>query len=187
MVDKSRSELPSLFEASDGRAEWLPPAHLDVGLLLRDTTLASLVRHSRRPYVVAVDADSVEGLADDDAGLHFVVVELGFRIVLTRHAGVASRLADMGALALMRVFALDTSGLDRSLEGHPRLPGIGTVLSPGLVLPHLPEGKRASLPRPLVAYGLLNTPQEVTSCLEFADSAVVRHELLLAIENETAR
>lgn len=175
--------LPRLFESSDGHAEWLPPRGQDVGLLLRDTTLAALVRHSGRPYVVAVDSDSVEGLADDESGIHFLVAELGFRIVLTRHAEVAGRLADAGALALMRVLALDSSGLERSLESHPRRPGVGTVLSPGLVLPHLPAAVRATLPRPLVAYGLLNEPGDVAACLSLADSVVVRRELLAALRN----
>jgi glycerol-3-phosphate responsive antiterminator len=178
-----RPVLPRILVASDGRSEWVPPENVDAGLLLRDTTLGALVRHSDRPYVVAVDTDSVEGLADDEAGLHFLVAELGFRVFLTHHSEVACRLADIGALALMRVSALDSSGLARALESHPHQVGVGAVLHPGLVLPHLPEGIRAVLPRPLLAYGLLRTPGDVTACLALADSVVVRPELLHALGN----
>jgi glycerol-3-phosphate responsive antiterminator len=177
-MSREAPRLPRVFEASDGHGEWLSPPNLEAGLLLRDTSLPALVRHSQRPYVAAIDLDTVEGLAGDDSGLRFAVIELGFRIVLTRHPEVAVRLADLGALALLRVSALDSSGFDRSLESHPRRPGVGTVLSPGLVLPRLPESMRTLLPRPLVAYGLLSTPEDVASCLRFADSAVVRRELL---------
>ena len=169
--------LPRLLVASNGHAEWLAPSSSDTGLLLRDTNLASLLHHTGRSYPVAVDLDTVEGLADDDSALHFLIVELGYRILLTHHAGVASRSADMGALALLRVYALDTSGLERSLESHPRRAGVGTVLYPGLVLPHLPEATLESLPKPLVAYGLIETPADLAACLAVADSAVVRPEL----------
>jgi glycerol-3-phosphate responsive antiterminator len=181
MTGSELQRLPALLDAWDGHGEWDPPVGLDAGLLLRDTSLPSLLRHSGHPYPVAVDLDTVEGLADDDSGLHFLIVELGYRIVMTRHHEAACRLADLGALALMRVSALDSSGLERSLESHPRRPGMGTVLSPGLVLPHLPESKRVLLPRPLVAYGLLTAPEDVAVCLALADSVVVRRELLAAL------
>ncbi len=181
MFGRRHPELPTLFEASEGHAEWVVPPGLDAGLLLRDTTLSALVHHVGRPYVVAVDVDTVEGLADDDSGLQFVY-ELGFRVLMTRHAHVACRFADMGgAMALMRISALDTSGLDRSIESHPGRAGIGTVLSPGLVLPHIPDAKRILLPRPLVAYGLVNTLEDIAVCLTFAEAVVVRHDTLLAV------
>ena len=181
MFSRRHPELPALFEASDGHAKWAAPSGLDAGLLLRDTTLSALVHHVERPYVVAVDMDTVEGLADDESGLQFLY-ELGFRVLLTRHHDVACRFSEMdGALALMRISALDTSGLDRSIESHPSRVGVGTVLSPGLVLPHIPDAKRVLLPRPLVAYGLIHTPEQIAACLAFADSVVVRHEVLLAV------
>jgi glycerol-3-phosphate responsive antiterminator len=174
-------DLPPLLEASDGRSAWSRPDGVDAGLLLRDTNLTSLIRQAGKAHKVAVDLDTVEGLADDDAALNFLVDTLGFRIVATRHASVANRIADLGALALLRVFALDTSGLTRSLEGHPGRPGIGTILYPGLVLPRLREGVRARLPRPLVAHGLLSDPEDVAACLRLGDAVVVSRELLQAV------
>jgi hypothetical protein len=81
----------------------------------------------------------------------------------------------------MRVAALDTTGFEISLAGHPRRNRIGTVLSPGTVLPHLSEARRASLPRPLVAYGLLETAEQAYPCLGLADAVVVRHDLVAAV------
>ena len=178
MADTRGVHLPRVLEASDGRAEWEQPKGGDVGLLLRDTSLTELTNHARRGYVVAVDIDSINGLADDREGCEFLVRKLGFRIVLTHRQTTAATIADMGALALLRVFAVDSTGLRRPLEGSPRAEGIGSAVSPGLVLPHLGADELALLPRPILAYGLIDRPEDIAACLRCADAIVLsRHAL----------
>jgi glycerol-3-phosphate responsive antiterminator len=178
--DGAGISLPRLFEASDGRQGWLPPPAGDVGLLLRDTNLAALVAHSGRSHPVAVDIDSVDGLSDDRAGCEFVVRRLRFRIVLAHHPAAAAIIADLGALALLRVFAVDSSGLRSSLESHPSRDGIGSAVSPGLVLPHLADDELALLPRPILAYGLVDRPADIAACLRCADAIVLSRDALRA-------
>ena len=181
MSDWVGVHLPRLFEASDGKAPWRPPESGDVGLLLRDTSLAALVANAGRPYAVAVDIDSVEGLAYDRAGCEFLVRTLGFRIVLSHHAGAAASIAELGALALLRVFAVDGTGLRSSLESHPAAEGIGSAVSPGLVLPHLGEDELAMLPRPIMAYGLVDRPADIAACLARSDAVVLSRDVLKAM------
>jgi glycerol-3-phosphate responsive antiterminator len=170
--------LPRVLEASDGRADWVPPRTGDVGLLLRDTSLAATVAHSARPYSVAVDIDSVEGLSDDRAACEFLVRRLGFQIVLAHHPATAANIADLGALALLRVFAVDGTGLRSSLESHPSGEGIGSAVSPGLVLPHLGADELALLPRPILAYGLIDRPVDINACMRCADALVLSRRAL---------
>ncbi len=169
--------LPRVFEASHGQGSWSPPGR-DVGLLLRDTNLAALLAYAGYDTTLAVDCDSVEGLGDDRAAAEFLVLRLGFGVVLTRHTAMAANVASLGGLALLKVYALDTEGLHRSLEGHPRGPAIGTAICPGLVLAHLEPGELSLLPRPIMGYGLLDAPEDIAACLAIADSVVLRRQAI---------
>jgi hypothetical protein len=62
----------------------------------------------------------------------------------------------------------------RSLESHPRTDGVGSLLSPGLVIVHLRPDELAELPRPIVAYGLIDEIEDARACMALADAIVVR-------------
>src|SRR5712691_11552960 len=126
--------LPAVLIASDGHhAIHLPPG-VDGGILVRDTDLATLVHRAGSDCPPqAVDLDSVAGLGSDDHAVDFVTDRLGIPIVLTRRPQLAARAAARGYLGLLHVFAYDSTGLRRSLEGHPRTAGVGSVITPGLV------------------------------------------------------
>ena len=167
--------LTPVFVATNGREAVVPPRGLEAGVLLRDLDLMTLIAAAgTATTTLAVDLDSVEGLNADAAAARFLAVDLGVDVVITRRPAVASRVAALGRIALLHVFAFDSTGLARSLEGHPREPGIGTVLSPGPVLDHLPVAEVERLPRPLVAYGFIETADRAWTLLECADSVVVR-------------
>ena len=172
--------LTPLFVATNGHEVVVPPRGLETGVLLRDLDLMTLIAAAGAgSRTLAVDLDSVEGLNADAAAARFLAVELGVEVVITRRPAVASRVAELGRIALLHVFAFDSTGLARSLEGHPREPGIGTVLSPGPVLDHLPPDEVDRLPRPLVAYGFVETAERAWALLQRADSVVVRPECAL--------
>ena len=169
--------LPPVLVAVDGRHDWEPLPGLDAGLLLRDTELMALIHRSTEPHpLLAVDLDSVAGLDGDEAAVDFLVQRLGIRVVLTRRPLLALRVAELGGLGLVHVLAFDSTGLNRSLEAHPGVPGVGTVISPGLVLSHLRPAELEWLPRPVLAYGLIDGPAAAEVVLHHADSLVVRPE-----------
>lgn len=166
-----RPSLPRVLLPVSGRLIRLPQA--DEGLLFHDLTLAELIRLSstvERPQ--AVDLDTVEGMAPDRAGLTFLASRLGIRTVITRRPALARRAVELGCLPLLRVHCLDSTGLERALEGHPG-PPVGTAVSPGLILAHLPPGQRQLLPQPVLAYGLLRRKEEVEAAVEAGAAAVV--------------
>ena len=166
-----------MLVAVDGRHDWEPLPGLDAGLLLRDTELMVLIHRSTGPQpLLAVDLDSVAGLDGDEAAVDFLVQRLGIRVVLTRRPLLALRVAELGGLGLVHVLAFDSTGLNRSLEAHPGVPGVGTVISPGLVLSHLRPAELERLPRPVLAYGLIDGPDAADVVLHHADSLVVRPE-----------
>lgn len=104
----------------------------------------------------------------------FVTGRLGVRVVLTRRPQLAARVAERGHLGLVHVFGYDSTGMTRSLESHPRTNRVGSLLSPGLVIVHLRPDELADLPRPIVAYGLIDDVEDAQACMALADAIVVR-------------
>jgi glycerol-3-phosphate responsive antiterminator len=145
----------------------------DEGLLFHDLALTDLIRLSSAVELPqAVDLDSVEGMAADAAALAFLVGRLGIRIIVSRRPALIRRAAELGCVPLLHVHCLDSTGLERALQGHPGRP-VGTALSPGLILAHLPAWQRQTLPQPVLAYGLLRRPEEVAAAVEAGAAAVV--------------
>jgi glycerol-3-phosphate responsive antiterminator len=181
------SRLPRILLAGNGHEPISPPPGLDAGILLRNTDLAALIDCAlSAPTPPAVDLDSVRGLGSDDAAVDFLRRRLSIEIVLTRRPQAASAFAASGGLALLNVLAFDSTGLRRSLHGHPRGERVGTVISPGLVLHHMLPSEVAQLVRPLVAYGLIDTAPDALATLAVADAIVVRPAVAMALAESEA-
>jgi glycerol-3-phosphate responsive antiterminator len=177
-AESGRAHLPRILIASDGRHAVFPPPGLDAGILVRDTDLPALIHRVGSDCPPnAVDFDTVAGLGSDDAAIDFVTSRLGIRIVLTRRPQLAMRVAEHGNLGLVHLYGYDSTGMARSLESHPRIERVGSVLSPGLVIAHLRPDELQMLPRPLLAYGLIDDTEGARACLALADSIVVRPPL----------
>jgi glycerol-3-phosphate responsive antiterminator len=147
---------------------------MEVGILLRDLDLMTLIGVAEAgSEAVAVDLDSVDGLSADEAGARFVMGRLGVRVVMTHRPALAALVAEAGGLSLVHVFAFDSTGLTKALENHPARRGVGTAISPGPVLSHLTAADLERLPRPIVAYGLIESPGRARQLLTIADSVVV--------------
>ncbi len=167
--------VPRILVVSDGRHRVHAPAEIGAGILIRDTDLEALVHCSSVGQPPdAVDIDSIAGLGGDDAAVDFVMSRLGIRIVLTRRPALAARAAEHGRIGLVHIFGYDSTGMARALESHPRTDRVGTVLSPGLVIKHLLPDELARLPRPVLAYGLIDDVDDAVACLALADAIVVR-------------
>lgn len=175
--------VPRIFVASNGKAPLDLDERLGGAVLLRDLDLATLVQvaESARPPL-ALDIDSIDGLNTDAAGARFVVAGLGICVVFTRRPAIASYVAELGGIGLLRVLAFDSTGLSRSVEGHVSLPGVGTAISPGPVLAHLSIDDIARLPHPIVAYGLIPTASLARSLLRVADSVVLAPEMAIELD-----
>lgn len=180
--DRGRPRLPRLLVADSGHHPAVESATLGAGTLLRDTDLGTLIECSTSGSgVLAVDLDSVRGLNGDDTAVDFVVRRLGIGIVLTRRPQTAAHVAQIGGLGLLHMLAFDSTGLGRSLESHPRRDGVGSVISPGLVLMHMNRSELEQLPRPVLAYGLIGRVAEARTCLGLADAIAISAPVAAAL------
>ena len=167
-------DLPRVLVADDGtphqRVDGIP-----TGVFLRDLDVEGLITRAATLEVPwAVDLDTIRGLKADEAAATFAVERLGARALVSRRPAVARTATALGAIGLVAVHAFDSTGLRRIAEAGPTPDGAGAILSPGLVLPRLHADELASLPRPLVAHGLIVHPADAVACLERADAIVVR-------------
>ena len=166
--------LPRVLVTDDG----MPVVAVDglsTGVLIHDADLATLVDRAGAAAVpVAVDIDSIRGLKADEASLTFVVRALGAAIVITRRRALAERATEMGVVGLQSAQAFDSTGLRRSLPSGGTTVRAGTVVTPGLVVPHLRQEELDRLPRPVVAHGLIVRPADALACLARADAIVLR-------------
>ena len=168
--------LPRVLVVDDGEPH-APIDGLPTGAFLRDLDLTGLIsRASAIDGPWAVDVDTIRGLHADEAAARFVVHRLGAAVVVSRRTAVARAAAAIGAIGLLAVHAFDSTGLRRIAESGSAPDGIGSLLSPGLVLPHLRGDELAVLPRPLVGHGLITRPADARACLELADAIVVRRD-----------
>ena len=175
-------DLPRVLVADDGRVPVRVPPGLHAGILLRDIDLEALVeRAANGDRPMAVDLDGVRGMASDEAAADFTLDTLGIRIVMTRRARVATRVAARGGIGLLHAHAYDSTGLRRALESAPPHPGVGTVVSPAAVLPHMRPSELEQLARPIVAYGLLTRPADALDCLALVECVVLRQPVADAL------
>lgn len=179
--------LPRILIADTGHDGTVPPPGVDAGILLRNTDLAALIdRALTGEAPPAVELDTIRGLGSDDAAVDFLRRRLSIGIMFTRRPQSASAFAARGGLALLNVMAFDSTGLRRSLHGHPRGERVGTVISPGLVLHHMLPSELALLVRPVVAYGLIDTAADALATLALADGVVVRNAVALGLAESAA-
>jgi glycerol-3-phosphate responsive antiterminator len=155
------------------QGRWQRPPPDGTSLLFTDLSLLDLARQSVDAVPpLAVDIDTVAGLAPDGTSVAFLVERLGVAIVITRRPALAVRAQELGCVALLHVHCLDSTGLERGLSTHPGRP-VGTAVSPGIILAHLDPAERRVLPRPLLAYGLLRSGADREAALAAGADAVV--------------
>jgi glycerol-3-phosphate responsive antiterminator len=143
------------------------------GILLHDLSVLEVVRLSAVTVLpLAVDVDTVEGLAADATAIEFLARRLRLPIAITRRPALAAQARELGCLALLHVHGLDSAGWEQAMAGHPG-PPVGTAVSPGLILAHLAAPQRLSLPRPLLAYGLVRRQEEQEAAFAAGADAVV--------------
>lgn len=115
-----------------------------------------LERVRRRPYrrpFICVNVDMVGGVASDPSGIRFLAREVDG--VISTHRRVVEIARDNGALAIQRLFAIDTSAVERGLKVLRQADPDAVEILPGLAFPEIVESYRAALNKPVLAGGLI--------------------------------
>ncbi len=126
-----------------------------------------LERVRRRPYrrpFICVNVDMVGGVASDASGIRFLAREVDG--VISTHRNVVQIARSNGALAIQRLFAIDTSAVERGLKVLRQADPDAVEILPGLAFPEIVESYRAALNKPVLAGGLIKDRPTAAAILE---------------------
>ena len=126
-----------------------------------------LERVRRRPYrrpFICVNVDMVGGVASDPSGIRFLAREVDG--VISTHRNVVAIARSNGALAIQRLFAIDTSAVERGLKVLRQADPDAVEILPGLAFPEIVESYRAALNKPVLAGGLIKDRPTAATILE---------------------
>ena len=126
-----------------------------------------LERVRRRPYrrpFICVNVDMVGGVASDPSGIRFLAREVDG--VISTHRNVVEIARSNGALAIQRLFAIDTSAVERGLKVLRQADPDAVEILPGLAFPEIVESYRAALNKPVLAGGLIKDRPTAAAILE---------------------
>ncbi len=119
-------------------------------------------RPYRRPFI-CVNVDMVGGVASDPSGIRFLAREVDG--VISTHRHVVELARGNGALAILRLFAIDTSAVERGLKVLRKAEPDAIEILPGLAFPEIATTYRAALDRPVLAGGLIKNRTTAASIL----------------------
>lgn len=127
---------------------------------------------------VFVHLDLLKGYSQDNCFMKYLKEEVKpTGIISTRNALVAKARQE-GMMTIQRLFLLDSSAMDVTIQSARKIKPDAIEVLPGLV-PKLIHRVREELPIPIITGGFIETEEEVRSCLEAgAISASTSHRPL---------
>lgn len=116
-----------------------------------------------RELAIYVNMDHIDGIAADSYGLHFLSEEFHIAGVISSNPRLLAQAKAIGLETILRIFSVDSTGLDVALASVDRQDVDLLDLAPALAIPHAV----AQLPRdlPFIGTGFVSTPQQVQRIL----------------------
>lgn len=171
-IVESRAKFEQVFSISGIQA-----------VLLRHCNLfefTALLKHAQqRTIQVYVNIDHIEGIAPDAAGLRFLAHQCHVTSIVSSNPRTLVLAKDLGLQTIQRVFAMDSTGLEATLETVDTQYVDLLDIAPAPVIPHIIPYLKSVLPAPFIGSGLLHTAQQVQAVLDAGaqKAAVMRSEL----------
>ena len=133
----------------------------------------------QRDLLVYVNVDHIDGINPDAAGLRYLADYLHVVGIVSNNPRILALGKEFGLECIQRIFALDSTGLEATLESVDKRYVDLLDISPALVVPYAIPYLETPLPLPFIASGLANTSQQVQAILRAGalGVAVTRNEL----------
>ncbi|UJF33498.1 glycerol-3-phosphate responsive antiterminator [Paenibacillus hexagrammi] len=116
-------------------------------------------------------ADLIEGLKNDEYAAEFLCQNIRPAGLISTRAGVVTKTKQNGLIAIQRLFLLDSSALEKSYTLLERTQPDYIEVLPGVIPPIITEVKDQT-GIPILAGGLIRTPEDVERALDAGASAV---------------
>ncbi len=133
---------------------------------------ALLATAQRQGCAAYVNVDRMEGIQADAAGLRYIAEHFHVTGVISIHAKALASAKQVGLETVQRILAVDSTGMDVTLQSVDV--NVVDLLDflPALVVPHIIPEVRASLPLPFMASGLLYTAEQLRAVVRAGAIAV---------------
>jgi glycerol uptake operon antiterminator len=128
---------------------------------------------AQQGYLLYVNADRMNGIHPDAAGLHYLVEQLHITGVTSTNLKILSLASTLGLSTMLHIFAADSTGLESAIEmGNVAAVDLFNV-SPALVVPFIAETLTTLLSRPFIASGLISTRRQIQAVVQTGALGVV--------------
>lgn len=128
------------------------------------------VRAAKRRPPVCINVDLVGGVSADASGLRFLSGRIEGVISTHRHVIELAREVDL--LTIHRLFAIDSGAVERGVKLIRRAQPHCVEILPALAYPEVAAAYPELLERPVLAGGLLKSPQGISSILKAGAAGV---------------
>lgn len=127
---------------------------------------------SKAKTLLFAHMELIKGVARDNAGVRFLGRRVGVDGILTTHTHLIKSARREGLIAIQRLFVLDSEALRTGTRVVQKCKPDAVEMLPGIVLPHLKEDIKGLHFPPIIAGGLIRTPQDVKRILDSGALAV---------------
>ncbi len=115
--------------------------------------------------LVFVDIDLIKGVGKDASGIRYLARENHVHGIITTKSNLINSAQKEGLISIQRIFVLDSESLTGGLNVVDKSKPDAIEVLPGLILPKIMDRIRARSSVPVIAGGLITTPQEIQEIL----------------------
>jgi glycerol uptake operon antiterminator len=115
--------------------------------------------------LVFVDIDLIKGIGKDAAGIRYLARESRVHGVITTKSNFINSAQKENLISIQRIFVLDSESLSGGLNVVEKSKPDAIEVLPGLILPKIMNRIRSRSSVPVIAGGLITTPQEIQEIL----------------------
>ncbi|MEW9501214.1 glycerol-3-phosphate responsive antiterminator [Jeotgalibacillus marinus] len=125
-----------------------------------------------------IHMDLIQGLSNDEHATEYVCQWVKPYGIISTRSNVIKKARQLNVRAIQRTFVIDSNALKRSVQLIHKTDPDYIELLPGVV-PKVIERIRLETGKPIIAGGLIETPQEVVAAIEAGASAITTSSLSL--------
>lgn len=145
---------------------------LFIFLETRIAQLPLLVKHAKKAgKKVLIHADLINGLKVDQYGMEFLVKHVKVDGIISTRANVISMAKKSGIVAIQRLFAIDSSAIEKNIDIIEKTKPDYIEVLPGII-PSVITEIIEKTKTPVIAGGLIKTKEDVKNALKSGAIAV---------------
>ncbi len=160
---RSPADLPQVLEFG-----------LPVVILLKGDIfdLSRLMVQADNHLKVLLHLDLIEGVGRDKAGLAYLQQQFGIAGIVSTRSNLIKEARSLGLISILRLFILDSAAYTTGLSLVNSLRPDAVEVLPGVAVPYIKDELAQDIHLPVIASGLIKTPEAVRQIIAAGASAV---------------